>query len=71
MEISGGLWQEISINIIRSLPQSKGKNAIVIIMDEFTKMIQLKATTITVLSQEITKFIETRSVSYMEYQERF
>jgi len=71
LEISGGLWQEISINIIRSLPQSKGKNAIVIIMDEFTKMIQLKATTITVLSQEITKFIETRSVSYMEYQERF
>jgi len=71
LEISGGLWQEISINIIRSLPQSKGKNAIVIIMDEFTKMIQLKATTITVLSQEITKFIETRSGSYMEYQERF
>jgi len=71
LEISGELWQEISINIIRSLPQSKGKNAIVIIMDEFTKMIQLKATTITVLSQEITKFIETRSVSYMEYQERF
>jgi len=71
LEISGGLWQEISINIIRSLPQSKEKNAIVIIMDEFTKMIQLKATTITVLSQEITKFIETRSGSYMEYQERF
>jgi len=71
LEISGGLWQEISINIIRSLPQSKGKNAIVIIMDEFTKMIQLKATTITVLSQEITKFIKTRSGSYMEYQERF
>ena len=26
-------WQEISINIIRLLPQSKGKDAIVVIVD--------------------------------------
>jgi len=28
-----GLWQEISINIIRPLPKLNGKNAIVVIVD--------------------------------------
>ncbi len=32
-------WQKISINIIRLLPRSNRKNAIVVIVDQFTKMI--------------------------------
>jgi len=28
-----GLWKEISINVIRLLPKSNGKNAIVVIVD--------------------------------------
>ena len=60
MEIPEGLWQEISINIIRLLPQSKGKDAIVVIVDLFTKMIWLKKITITILSQEIAKIYQDK-----------
>ena len=38
LEIQEGLWQEISINIIRPLLQLKGKDAIVVIVDQFTKI---------------------------------
>ena len=36
------LWQGISIDIIGPLPKSNRKNVIVVIVDQFTKMIQLK-----------------------------
>jgi len=49
------LWQKISIDIIGPLPKSKDKDAIVVIIDQFTKMIRLKATTIVVLLKEIAK----------------
>jgi len=39
LEIQQGLWQEISINIIRPLPRSNGMDAIVVIVDRFMKMI--------------------------------
>ena len=45
LEISEGLWQDISINIIGPLPRSNRMDAIVVIVDRFTKMIRLKATT--------------------------
>ena len=32
-------WQEISIDIIGPLPKSNGKDAIVVIVDQFTKII--------------------------------
>jgi len=38
LEILGELWQEISIDIIGLLLQSKEKDAIVVIIDQFTKM---------------------------------
>ena len=34
-----GPWKEISINIIGPLPKSNEKNVIVVIVDQFTKMI--------------------------------
>jgi len=49
------LWQKISIDIIGPLPKSKDKDAIVVIVDQFTKMIRLKATTIVVSLKEIAK----------------
>jgi len=55
LEISQGPWQEISINIIRPLPKSNGMDAIVVIVDRFTKMIQLKATTTNVSLEGIAK----------------
>jgi len=48
-------WQEISINIIGPLPRPNGMDAIVVIIDQFTKMILLKATTINILSDGIAK----------------
>jgi len=50
-----GLWKEISIDIIGPLPKSNGQDAIVVIVNQFTKMIHLKATTMNVSSEEIVK----------------
>jgi len=55
LEIPQGPWQKISIDIIGPLPKSNGKNAIVVIVDRFTKMVRLKATTTNISSEEITK----------------
>ena len=55
LEIPKGSWQEISINIIGPLPKSNGMDAIVIIVDRFTKMIRLKTTTTNISSEGIAK----------------
>ena len=55
MEISQGLWQEISIDIIGPLPKSNGMDAIVVIVDRFTKIIHLKAATTNISSEGIVK----------------
>ena len=55
LEIPKGPWQEISINIIGPLPKSNGMDAIVIIVDRFTKMIRLKTTTTNISSEGIAK----------------
>ena len=55
LEILKGPWQEIIIDIIGPLPRSNEKDTIVVIVDQFTKIIQLKAITTTVLLQEIAK----------------
>ena len=48
-------WQEISINIIGPLPRSNGKDVIVVIVDQFMKMIWLQVTTTNISSEKITK----------------
>ena len=55
MKIPQGPWQEISINIIGPLSKLNGMDAIVVIVDQFTKIIQLKATTISISSEGIVK----------------
>ena len=55
LETSQGPQQKISINIIGPLPRSNNKNAIVIIVDQFTKMIRLRATMTIVLLEKIAK----------------
>ena len=55
LEIFQEPWQEISIKIIRLLPRSKNKNVIVVIVDQFTKMIKPRTITIVVLLEEIAK----------------
>jgi len=53
-------WQEISIDIIEHLPKSDGKDAIVVIMDQFTKIIRLKATMTSVSSEKIAKIYRNK-----------
>ena len=55
LEIPERLWQDISIDMIGPLPKSNGMDAIVVIVDQFTKMIRLKATTINISSEGIAK----------------
>jgi len=55
LEILKGPWQEISIDIIGPLPKSNGMDAIVVIVDRFTKMVWLKATTMNISLEEIAK----------------
>jgi len=55
LDIPQGPWQEISIDIIGPLPKSNGMNAIVVIIDQFTKMIHLKVTTTNISSEGIAK----------------
>jgi len=55
LEIPKGLWQEISINIIGPLPKLNEMNAILVIIDRFTKMIRLKTTTINISLKGIAK----------------
>ena len=55
LEIPQGPWQEISIDIIGPLPKSNEMDAIVVIIDRFTKIIWLKATTTNVSLEEIAK----------------
>jgi len=55
LDILGGPWQEISIDIIRPLPKSNEMDAIVVIVDQFTKMIKLKATITNISSEGITE----------------
>ena len=55
LEIPEGPWQDISINMIGLLPRSNGMDAIVVIVDRFTKMIRLKAMTTSISSEGIAK----------------
>ena len=55
MDISQESWQEISIDIIGPLLKLNGMDAIVVIVDRFTKMIHLKATMMNILSEGIAK----------------
>jgi len=54
------LWQEISIDIIGPLLKSNEKDAIIVIVDRFTKMVQLKATIMNVSSEEIAKIYRNK-----------
>ena len=53
LEIPQGLWQKISINIIGPLFRSNRMDVIVVIMDQFTKIIQLKVITTNISLEEI------------------
>jgi len=55
LDIPEGPWQEISIDIIGPLPKSNRMDAIVVIVNRFTKMIRLKTTNTNISSERIAK----------------
>jgi len=55
LDIPQGPWQEISINIIGPLPKSNRMDAVVVIVDQFTKIIWLKATMTNISLEGIAK----------------
>ena len=55
LEIPQGPWQKINIDIIWPLPWSNGMDVIVVIINQFINMIQLKVTTMSILSEGIAK----------------
>ena len=57
LETPEGSQQEISINIIGPLLKPNDKDAIVVIIDQFTR---LKSTTIIVTSEDITKIYQNK-----------
>ena len=60
LKVPEELQQKININIIELLSKSKNKDAIVVIVDWFTKIIRLKAITIAVSSEKITKIYQNK-----------
>jgi len=63
LKTSEGPWKEISINIIGPLLKSNRQDAIVVIVDQFTKIICLKATKMNVSSEEIMKIYQYYKMS--------
>ena len=60
LEILKGPWQEISIDMIGPLPSSNRMDAILVIVDRFTKMIRLKAMTTNISSEGIAKIYRNK-----------
>jgi len=59
-EIPKGPWQDISIDVIGLLPKSNEMDAIVVIVDRFTKMIRLKITTMNISLEGIAKIYRNK-----------
>jgi transposase InsO family protein len=55
LPITHGPWDEISIDIIGPLPESEGHDAILVIVDRFSKMVRLFPTKTTLSSGELAK----------------
>jgi len=51
-------WEEISIDIIGPLPKSKDKDAILVVVDQFSKMIRLMAITTSISSSEVARIYQ-------------
>ena len=53
--VPDALWEIILVDLIGLLPKSKGKNAIMIVVDQFSKMIQLFLVSTEIISQGMAK----------------
>ena len=49
------LWEEINIDVIGPLPKSEDKDAILVVVDQFSKMIRLMAITTSISSSKVAR----------------
>jgi hypothetical protein len=62
LAIPAAPFDTISLNFITGLPKSHGKNAILVVVDKFTKFVQFIATTIDVTAEETATLLFKRLV---------
>ena len=48
-------WEEISIDVIEPLPKSEDKDAILVVVDQFSKMIRLMTIMTSISSSEVAR----------------
>jgi len=48
-------WEKISINVIGPLPKSEDKDAILVVVDQFSKMLRLMATITSIFSSKVAR----------------
>jgi len=48
-------WEEINIDVIGPLPKSEDKDAILVVVDQFSKMIRLMTITTSISSSEVAR----------------
>jgi len=51
-------WEEISIDVIEPLPRLEDKDAILVVVDRFSKMIRLIATTTSISSSKVARIYQ-------------
>ena len=55
--VPNALWEIISVDLISLLPESKGKNTIMVVVDQFSKMIWLFPVSTKITSQGMAKIL--------------
>jgi len=65
-------WEKISINVIGPLPKSEDKDAILVVVDQFSKMLRLMATITSIFSSKVARIYRDNiwNGKYMAYQKR-
>ena len=58
------------MDLIGPLPESQGKNAILVIVDRFSKQVHVIPTTVTLSAEETARLLSIIYSDYMEYPKR-
>src|SRR6266478_10116024 len=63
-------WESISVDLIGPLPESKGCNTILAVIDRFSRMIRLIPTVTELTSKDLLLLYQDQIWKYMDYQKR-
>ena len=57
LPVPKGPWQDISLDFVIELPEAEGKNAVCVIVDQFSKEVSLTTTTVQCNSKELVSIL--------------